>query len=294
MAMRSRTALFVRFREDARRLGPSPARRSAGSASADFLELELDELGQKPEFIALHEQLGKQLKIADGRIARLADLHAKRLLPGFAEDTIEEQESEIKFETEAITREIHACEVAIRNIPGNTNRLWANMQKTFAAQLQDISIRFRAQQKHYLKNLENQRDMINSVLVKKNESHLVMLDDDSDDGGRNGFTQDQLLEIQNADIHLEERNREIDRIAASIQDLASIMKDMGQLVIEQGTILDRIDYNVEESQFKTQDATEQLRQAERYQRKGISFAIIMCLLIGCFIMAVLLIVKLLG
>lgn len=74
--------------------------------------------------------------------------------------------------------------------------------------------------------------------------------------------------IQTVDFHLEERNREIDAIAASIRDMAGVMKDMSQLVVEQGTILDRIDYNVEETQFRTQDAAEQLRQAERFQRKG--------------------------
>lgn len=75
-------------------------------------------------------------------------------------------------------------------------------------------------------------------------------------------------QVQQVDLHLDERNQEIDRIASSIQDLATVMKDMSQLVIEQGTVLDRIDYNIEESQFKTQEATEQLRQAERYQRRG--------------------------
>lgn len=73
--------------------------------------------------------------------------------------------------------------------------------------------------------------------------------------------------MQAVDFHLDERNREIERIAASIQDIATVMKDMSQLVVEQGTILDRIDYNIEESQYRTGEAKKELAQAEQYQRR---------------------------
>uniref|UniRef100_A0A7S2ZBV7 t-SNARE coiled-coil homology domain-containing protein n=1 Tax=Rhodosorus marinus TaxID=101924 RepID=A0A7S2ZBV7_9RHOD len=296
MAVRSRTALFVRFREDSRRSFAGKVQQTGGSDAGTgdgLVELELVDLDSRPEFLTLHDQLRKHLDIVDKRVQRLTDLHAKRLLPGFAEENAYEQDEEIQDEAERITKEIHACEVAVRRIPASSNnRVWASMQKTFAADLQNVTLKFRTQQKHYLRNLEKQRDLVNSALIQQKNSQLVMLDDDPGENANGGFSQEQLLEVQQVDLHLDERNQEIDRIASSIQDLATVMKDMSQLVIEQGTVLDRIDYNIEESQFKTQEATEQLRQAERYQRRGISFAIVMCLLLGCFIMGIIVILKL--
>ena len=44
---------------------------------------------------------------------------------------------------------------------------------------------------------------------------------------------------------VDQRNQDIMEIAKSIEDLAIVFKELAVLVIDQGTILDRIDYNME-------------------------------------------------
>jgi t-SNARE complex subunit (syntaxin) len=61
-----------------------------------------------------------------------------------------------------------------------------------------------------------------------------------------GFTQQQLQVVDDLEQVAEERDAEITRIAQSIEELSQIFKELAVLVIDQGTILDRIDFNMEQ------------------------------------------------
>lgn len=55
-----------------------------------------------------------------------------------------------------------------------------------------------------------------------------------------------------------ERNQGIEEMLGNLQDLGYIFKDLAALVLEQGTLLDRIDYNIQESIHHTQSAVKEL------------------------------------
>ncbi|GMI79374.1 syntaxin of plants 41 [Hibiscus trionum] len=69
------------------------------------------------------------------------------------------------------------------------------------------------------------------------------------------------------------------------------MQDLSVLVIDQGTIIDRIDYNIQNVATTVEQGLKQLQKAERTQKQG---GMVMCasvLVIMCFVMLELLILK---
>lgn len=67
-----------------------------------------------------------------------------------------------------------------------------------------------------------------------------------------------MLESNEATI--DQREREVNQIAKSIHQLAEIFRDLQTLVIDQGSMLDRIDYNIEQTTVQVKEAVVQLDQ----------------------------------
>lgn len=105
------------------------------------------------------------------------------------------------------------------------------------------------------------------------------------------FNEHQMAKLKKSEAFTVEREKEIQQVVESVNELAQIMKDLSVLVIDQGTIVDRIDYNIQNVATTVEDGLKQLQKAERTQKKG---GMVMCasvLLIMCFVMLVLLIIK---
>ena len=64
--------------------------------------------------------------------------------------------------------------------------------------------------------------------------------------------------LTNNDATIMQREREINDIAKGIIELADIFKDLSNMVIDQGTMLDRIDYNVERMAVDVKAADKEL------------------------------------
>lgn len=70
--------------------------------------------------------------------------------------------------------------------------------------------------------------------------------------------QSAVRRVQGNDSVIAQREREINDIAKGIIELADIFKDLQTMVIDQGTMLDRIDYNVERMTVDVKGAEKEL------------------------------------
>lgn len=80
-------------------------------------------------------------------------------------------------------------------------------------------------------------------------------------------------------------------MVGTINELTKIFKQMNQLVIDQGTLMDRIDFNLEETLVQTKKGNEQLTKANEYQKSNRGTYCIMILSTLIFFFLVLLIIK---
>lgn len=63
------------------------------------------------------------------------------------------------------------------------------------------------------------------------------------------------------DQDLRSRDRELTEIAKSIAQLAELFKDLSVMVIDQGTLLDSVEYNIEQTAVQMSDAVKELNMA---------------------------------
>jgi t-SNARE complex subunit (syntaxin) len=102
-----------------------------------------------------------------------------------------------------------------------------------------------------------------------------------------------FLRYKEADESLRIRDAEINALCNSIEELASIFKDLQTLVLEQGTILDRIDYNIDSAAHHTKDANKQLVIADKNMSSNCSRNMNLTLLVIIFILSLLIMFKIL-
>lgn len=189
--------------------------------------------------------------------------------------------------------------------------------------LQELSETFRSAQSNYLKSLTSREERSNAYFDLPNFEELNLNDNEllpglttndqtdflfslpSTSGTQKNFTDEQqtesfqmqkqaqkqmlLLQEENTKM-IAEREEEVNKIVRSIVDLNDIFKDLGHMVQEQGTVLDRIDYNIEQTQVSVQEGYKQLQKAERYQKKNRKMHCILVLAAVVIVLVVLLII----
>lgn len=108
------------------------------------------------------------------------------------------------------------------------------------------------------------------------------------------FSQSTLLQTKQQRMRhdpnealIAQRENEIEQIAQGIIELANIFQELQTMVIDQGTMLDRIDYNVERVTRDVKEADKELKVASGYQKRSIKRKIMLLLAIliaGVFIL----------
>lgn len=205
---------------------------------------------------------------------KLRKAQAKRLMTRFNEKEISELDKEIKELSKKILKEVREIEEDVKNVGGissnETNKEIKNNMRIYL--INEV--------KSYIREIQSNQD--------EYMSKFRVLVGDLNDNSYGKYSQNQgnqYFEMKNKEVDesLIKRGEEIDLLVKNISDLNSIMKDFQSLVFEQGTILDRIDINIESALENTVKGHEDLIKADENLKnncfRNASFALIILIFI---------------
>lgn len=139
-------------------------------------------------------------------------------------------------------------------------------------EISELTNAFRGCQRSYVKQ-EQDRE-------KFNDKFVIRLDDDE----LQSSAQEELIpyNIANGDMMIQDqkvmyaldtdfiktRDKEMTVILKSVSEINQIFHDINSLVVNQGTLMDRIDFNIESVQSKVQQGVGELNKAEKSLRRS--------------------------
>ena len=204
-------------------------------------------------------------------------------MPKFDEEENIQIDKEIK---ELITNMILKAKRAERNIkklskmnlPSESEEeIKNNIKINLAEKIKNFTHEFKQNEQKYVKNYKE------------------LVGDISEDDEKNKFnysknSNEGFLNIH-ADNQLQRRDEEISTLLNSINQLATTFQDLQVIVQEQGTILDRIDYNIDTTVDNVEKANKNLKEANKKMKRNCFRNATMILLSVIFVESVILLFR---
>ena len=299
--IRDRTNLFISYRQSYTHRPPpsydftdeldTPLNHDHAKPLLNDEAVEMEEM--PPQWLSVTTQLDAAVQKIQTDINELKPLQRKNALPGFDDRSTTEKQIETK--TVAITKGLHRCQELVKSFgvvaesqpTVHLAQMARNIQISMAAKLQDCSTSFRQMQSTYLKSL--QQDELGD-LPGMLSAHTDLEDDIALSEmtlQRSRLTQSQSWEEE----EVSKREAGITKIADTILEVADIFRDLQTMVIDQGALVDRIDYNVENTLVDVRGASKQLVEGERYQKRTQKCKVIMLLVLIVVALVLILIFK---
>eukprot|EP01137_Pigoraptor_chileana_P006314 Opistho-2@50540 len=251
-------------------------------------------LNVAPAWVDIVEQVHYNFNGIRQRMKDLWPLHDKHInQPGLDDDV--EREQEIEIMTKDITSKIQASKKDITSIGDMAKKsgkpaefkMCKNVMSALAAELQELSQEFRKGQHHYLNRMRGREEKSRGIFVEEEDASYDKADEYYDPG----WDQTQQQELERNTREIEERELEITRIVRSIHELHEIFKEVAALIIDQGTILDNIEHNIDVTETLVEEGHGELVAADKYQRRSRKCLFILLLVVAIIVVVIILIVR---
>lgn len=126
----------------------------------------------------------------------------------------------------------------------------SNVVQTLASQVQELAKGLRRLEKEYY--LKRKEIIGEEEVIPMKGNRGQSQEDFLNDG--------DAMELNAMELVAKSKDVEINNLVKGINDLAVIFKELSVLVIDQGNILDRVDYNIEQAMRHTKKANVELHK----------------------------------
>ncbi|KAI9295732.1 t-SNARE [Neoconidiobolus thromboides FSU 785] len=243
------------------------------SFNKEYVSLDMDN-GQL-DWLNIKEQIQENIKQVEDELKNLKILHKKRLMPGFTDRSNEEKA--ILELSELITTKLRKCHHLLQTLTrasktnDKSSLVVKNSTISLAIHLQNLSNQFQAFQKEYVNKLRQREGGIGNK--EGSSTNLINFNEDSNMEDEYSFqlVEQEVVISENEERIIMERESEIDKITQSISELGELFRSLQSMVIDQGTLLDRIDYNVEQIATNIKEANEELNIVSCFMKINIFF-----------------------
>ena len=153
-----------------------------------------------------------------------------------------------------------------------------------------LYINFNEFTKKFKLNQEIHKNKYKELIGEEDPTFQINTSSKNDISDTNNTIDNFLMTTEN-NLKLVKRDNELDNLLSSVNDLAEIFKDMQSLVMEQGSILDRIDYNIDIAASNVSSGKKSIEKADKYHKNNCFRNVIIILIVCIFIEGLLLIFK---
>ena len=219
----------------------------------------------------------------------------QRLIPKFDDEENKKLNKSIKELSAEMTLELKDCQKILKEIISdktdeddtllnnlNSKQIKQNMKQNIITKINEFTKKFKLNQELY-------NNKFNDFVIDEdiaNKSFSMKKNDEEENKNSNDF-----LSTQENYSQLRKRDQDLTNLLNSVNELAQIFKDMQTLVMEQGTILDRIDYNIEVASTNISKGKKNITKADKYMKNNCFRNVIIVLIVIIFIEALLLVFK---
>jgi syntaxin 16 len=157
------------------------------------------------------------------------------------------------------------------------------MQQAVIKKISEFTKKFKLNQEIYSKKYKD--------LVGEDDPTFQFHSSKEKDNNEFNNTIDNFLMTDDNNLALIRRDTQLNNLLNNVNDLAELFKDMQSLVMEQGSILDRIDYNIDIASTNVTLGKNSIVKANEYHKNNCFRNVIIVLIACIFIEALLLIFK---